>query len=163
MNQAVIDAKKVVVEEIQSKIATSSSTVVVEYRGLSVAQLTTLRRKLRAENIDFKVYKNSMSQRAAEASGYSDLAATLTGPNAMAFSDDAVAPARVLAEFAKKNKALVIKSGIVEGRVVDAAGLSTIATLPNRDGMISMLLGMFQSPVRNFAYAIQQIADQKEQ
>lgn len=163
MNQAVIDAKKLVVEEIQSKIATSSSTVVVEYRGLSVAQLTTLRRKLRAENIDFKVYKNSMSQRAAEASGYSDLAATLTGPNAMAFSDDAVAPARVLAEFAKKNKALVIKSGVVEGRVVDAAGLSTIATLPNRDGMISMLLGMFQSPVRNFAYAIQQIADQKEQ
>ncbi len=163
MNQAVIDAKKLVVEEIQSKIATSSSTVVVEYRGLSVAQLTTLRRKLRAENIDFKVYKNSMSQRAAEASGYSDLAATLTGPNAMAFSDDAVAPARVLAEFAKKNKALVIKSGVVEGRVVDAAGLSTIATLPNRDGMISMLLGMFQSPVRNFAYAVQQIADQKEQ
>ena len=163
MNQAVIDAKKLVVEEIQSKIATSSSTVVVEYRGLSVAQLTTLRRKLRAENIDFKVYKNSMSQRAAEASGYSDLAATLTGPNAMAFSDDAVAPARVLAEFAKKNKALIIKSGVVEGRVVDAAGLSTIATLPNRDGMISMLLGMFQSPVRNFAYALQQIADQKEQ
>lgn len=163
MNQAVIDAKKLVVEEIQSKIATSSSTVVVEYRGLSVAQLTTLRRKLRAENIDFKVYKNSMSQRAAEASGYSDLVATLTGPNAMAFSDDAVAPARVLAEFAKKNKALVIKSGVVEGRVVDAAGLITIATLPNRNGMISMLLGMFQSPVRNFAYAIQQIADQKEQ
>lgn len=163
MNQTVIDAKKLVVEEIQSKIATSSSTVVVEYRGLSVAQLTTLRRKLRAENIDFKVYKNSMSQRAAEASGYGDLAATLTGPNAMAFSEDAVAPARVLAEFAKKNKALVIKSGIVEGRVVDAAGLSTIATLPNRNGMISMLLGMFQSPVRNFAYAIQQIADQKEQ
>jgi len=163
MNQAVIDAKKLVVEEIQSKIATSSSTVVVEYRGLSVAQLTTLRRKLRAENIEFKVYKNSMSQRAAEASGYSDLAATLSGPNAMAFSEDAVAPARVLAEFAKKNKALIIKSGVIEGRVVDAAGLSTIATLPNRDGMISMLLGMFQSPVRNFAYALQQIADQKEQ
>jgi len=163
MNQTVIDAKKVVVEEIQSKIASSSSTVVVEYRGLSVAQLTTLRRKLRAENIDFKVYKNSMSQRAAEASGFGELAATLTGPNAMAFSDDAVAPARVLTEFAKKNKALVIKSGIVEGKIVDAAGLSTIATLPNREGMISMLLGMFQSPVRNFAYAIKQIADQKEQ
>jgi len=163
MNQTVIDAKKVVVEEIQSKIASSSSTVVVEYRGLSVAQLTTLRRKLRAENIDFKVYKNSMSQRAAEASGFGELAATLTGPNAMAFSDDAVAPARVLAEFAKKNKALIMKSGIVEGKIVDAAGLSTIATLPNREGMISMLLGMFQSPVRNFAYAIKQIADQKEQ
>jgi large subunit ribosomal protein L10 len=163
MNQSVIDAKKVVVEEIQSKIASSSSTVVVEYRGLSVAQLTTLRRKLRAENIDFKVYKNSMSQRAAEASGFGDLVPSLTGPNAMAFSDDAVAPARVLAEFAKKNKALILKSGIVEGKIVDAAGLSTIATLPNRDGMISMLLGMFQSPVRNFAYAIKQIADQKEQ
>ncbi|MBS3971858.1 MAG: 50S ribosomal protein L10 [Erysipelotrichia bacterium] len=163
MNQSVIDAKKVVVEEIQSKIASSSSTVVVEYRGLSVAQLTTLRRKLRAENIEFKVYKNSMSQRAAEAVGYGDLVPSLTGPNAMAFSNDAVAPARVLAEFAKKNKALIMKSGIVEGKVVDAAGLSTIATLPNRDGMISMLLGMFQSPVRNFAYAISQIAEKKEQ
>jgi large subunit ribosomal protein L10 len=163
MNQSVIDAKKVVVEEIQSKIASSSSTVVVEYRGLSVAQLTTLRRKLRAENIEFKVYKNSMSQRAAEATGHGDLVPSLTGPNAMAFSNDAVAPARVLAEFAKKNKALIMKSGIVEGKVVDAAGLSTIATLPNRDGMISMLLGMFQSPVRNFAYAISQIAEKKEQ
>lgn len=163
MNQMVIDAKREVVEEIQSKIASSSATVVVEYRGLSVAQLTTLRRKLRAENIEFKVYKNSMSQRAAEACGYSDLVPSLTGPNAIAFSQDATAPARVLAEFAKKNKALILKSGIVEGKLVDAEGLNTIATLPNRDGMISMLLGMFQSPVRNFAYAIKQIAEQKAQ
>ena len=96
MNQAVLDDKKAVVQEISDKFSNSLSSVIVEYRGLSVGQITQLRRKLRDEGIEFKVYKNSMAQRAAVVSGYDDLVNDLTGPNAIAFGQDAVAPSRVL-------------------------------------------------------------------
>ena len=107
MNQAIIDAKKTVVSEIAQKMKESDSTVVVEYRGLTVAEMTQLRRDLRAEGVDFKIYKNSLAQRAAEEAGATDLAKDLVGPNAIAFGADAVAPARVLAKFAKKHDKLV--------------------------------------------------------
>lgn len=162
MNQTVLDAKIALVNEISQRFSEAQSTVVVEYRGLSVAQMTTLRRKLRDEGVEMKIYKNKMASRAAEAAGYDDLSADLTGPNAFVFGNDAVSPSRILAEFAKKNKKLVLKSGIVEGKVVTADMIKELATLPNRDGMISMLLGLFQAPVRNFAYALAQVAEQKD-
>lgn len=162
MNQTVLDAKIALVNEISQRFSEAQSTVVVEYRGLSVAQMTTLRRKLRDEGVEMKIYKNKMASRAAEAAGYDDLSADLTGPNAFVFGIDAVSPSRILAEFAKKNKKLVLKSGIVEGKVVTADMIKELATLPNRDGMISMLLGLFQAPVRNFAYALAQVAEQKD-
>jgi large subunit ribosomal protein L10 len=90
------------------------------------------------------------------------LVSELVGPNAIAFGKDAVAPSRILSEFAIKNKALILKGGLVEGKVVDADMIKVLAKLPNKDGMISMLLSVFQAPVRNFAYAIKQIADQRE-
>ena len=114
MNQAIIDAKKTLVSEIADKMKNAESTVVVEYRGLTVAEMTELRRNLRAEDVEFKVYKNAMSQRAAESIGADGLKDALVGPNALAFGKDAVAPARVLAKFAKQHEALVLKSGIVE-------------------------------------------------
>lgn len=162
MNQSIIDSKITVVNEVKEKFESSSSAVVVEYRGLSVKEVTELRRLLLKEGIDFKVYKNSMVERAANELGYSDLAESLKGPNAFAFSKDAVAPARVLAKFAKKNELLVLKGGVVEGKVVDVNTIKTLASLPGREGMISMILGMLQSPVRKFAYAISQVAEQKE-
>jgi large subunit ribosomal protein L10 len=162
MNQSIIDSKVTVVNEVKEKLESSSSAVVVEYRGLSVKEVTELRRLLMKEGIDFKVYKNSMVERAANELGYSDLAESLKGPNAFAFSKDAVAPARVLAKFAKKNELLVLKGGVVEGKVVDVATIKTLASLPGREGMISMILGMLQSPVRKFAYAISQVAEQKQ-
>lgn len=162
MNQAVLSAKQEVVSEISSKIKDSQSTVVVEYRGLSVAEVTELRRALRAENVDFKVYKNTMAQRAVEGLGFEELKESLKGPNAMAFSSDAVAPARVLAKFAKDHKALVLKSGIVEGKEVDLDTLKELANLPGRDGMLSMLLSCLQSPVRSFACVVKAVADAKE-
>lgn len=163
MNQSILDQKVAVVNEISEKFSENQSSVVVEYRGLSVGQVTELRRKLRDEGVELKVYKNSMAQRAATQSGYEELVAELVGPNAIAFSQDAVAPSRILSTFAIKNKALVLKGGIVEGKVVNADMIKELAKLPNKDGMISMLLGMFQSPVRNFAYAVKQIADQREE
>ena len=94
MRDTVLDAKKALVTEIKDKFTKSASSVVVEYRGLSVAEVTELRRQLRAENVEFKVYKNSLTSRAAEAAGFNELSEQLTGPNAIAFSDDAVAPSR---------------------------------------------------------------------
>lgn len=161
MNQAIIDSKKAVVEEIATKMKECDSTVVVEYRGLTVKEVTELRRALRAEDVEMKVYKNTLASRAAEMVGFNDLTADLTGPNAIAFGKDAVAPARVLAKFAKDHDKLVIKGGAVEGKVVDVDTIKSLAALPNRDGMISMFLSCLQAPVRSFACVVKAVADAK--
>ena len=158
---AILENKKAVVSEIREKFESSESAVIVEYRGLNVSQMTELRRKLSAENIEFKVYKNTMMRRAVEGTDFEGLNDSLLGPNAVAFSDDAVAPSRVLAEFAKKNKKLILKAGIVNGNVVDEAEIKELSTLPNHDGMIAMLLGMFQAPIRDFAYVVSQVAEKR--
>ena len=162
MNQAVLSQKQAVVSEISEKIKNSDSTVVCEYRGLSVAEVTELRRNLREEKVEFKVYKNTMFERACDDCGFGELKDVLVGPNAFAFSEDATAPARVLAKFAKKHKALVLKSGIVEGKVVDENTIKELSLLPNRDGMLSMLLSCLQSPVSSFARVVKAVADAKE-
>ena len=159
MKQATLDAKINVVSEIQSKFEKSGSSVVVEYRGLTVAEVSELRNLLRAEGVELKVYKNSMVTRAAEAAGYSELNETLKGPNAIAFGDDAVAPSRVLAKFAKTHEALVLKGGIVEGKVVGIDVIDELSSLPSREGLLSMLLGCLQSPVRSFACVVKAVAD----
>ena len=159
MNQAVLEAKQGVVSEIQSKLTDSSSTVVAEYRGLSVAEITELRRALRAENVDMKVYKNTLTSRAAEAAGFDDLKEVLTGPNALAFGEDETAAARVMAKFAKKHKALVLKGGIVEGKVVDVNTINELSALPNREGMLSMFLSVLNAPISSFARAVNAVAE----
>ena len=158
-----INAKKIVVEEITGKFNDSQSAVVVEYRGLSVAEVTELRRALREEDVEFKVYKNKLVQRATESAGYAEINDKLVGPNAIAFGhSDAVAPARVLAKFAKDHDALVIKAGIVEGKVL-VEEINEIAKLPGREGMYSMLLGMLQAPVSKFARVVKAVADAREE
>lgn len=163
MNQSILDSKVALVDEITTKFKDAASAVVVEYRGLSVGEVTELRRQLRAEEVEFKVYKNSMVSRAVDNADYGDLKENLTGPNAFAFGGDAVAPSRVLVEFAKKHKQLLIKGGIVDGSVVDVDTINRLSKLPNRDGMISMLLGCFQSPVRSFACVLNAVKEQKEE
>ena len=103
-----------------------------------------------------------MLTRAAEAAGLEGLSEHLTGPNAIAFSNDAVAPSRILAKYAKKHEALVLKAGVVEGKVVDNAVLKELSTLPNREGMLSMLLSVLQAPVSGFARVVKAVADSKE-
>ena len=160
MSVEAINAKKIVVEEIAGKFKESQSAVLVEYRGLSVADVTELRRALREEDVEFKVYKNKLVQRATESVGYADLNDKLVGPNALAFGkSDAVAPARILANFAKTADALELKCGVVEGTYYDAAGIATIATIPSREELISKFLGSIQSPITNFARVIKQIAE----
>ncbi len=161
MNQTVLESKKSVVSEIQNKLQTSSSTVVAEYRGLTVAEVTELRRTLRAEGVEMKVYKNTLAAKAAEAAGLGELTEQLTGPNALAFGSDETAAARVMVKFAKKHKALVMKGGVVDGKVVDAATLKELSNLPNREGMLSMLLSVLNAPISSFARVVQAVADSK--
>lgn len=163
MSTQAIEAKKVVVSEITDKIQNAQSAVVVDYRGLSVAEVTELRRALRAEDVEFKVYKNKLVQRATESLGYGEINSQLVGPNAIAFGlNDAVAPARILAKFAKDHDNLVLKAGIVEGKILGQEEITELAKLPNREGMYSMLLGCLQAPVSKFARVVKAVADAKE-
>ncbi len=159
MNQTVLEQKKQVVDDIYNKMANAGSTVVVEYRGLTVAESTELRRLLREEDVELTVYKNTMVRRASEKLGYDDLQDSLTGPNAFAISADEVAASRVLCKFAKKHEKLVVKGGVVSGQVVNADQIQELAKLPNKEGMISMLLGCLQSPIRSFAATVKAVAD----
>ena len=162
MNQTILKQKQELVETIADQISKAGSTVVVEYRGLTVAEVNELRRALREEKCEMIVYKNSMTQRAAEKLGYHDLLQSLTGPNAIAFSEDEIAASRVLSKFAKKHDKLVIKAGIVENKVISLEQVKELAGLPNKEGMLSMLLSCLQSPISSFARATKAIADARE-
>jgi large subunit ribosomal protein L10 len=160
----VIEVKKQIVDEIAGKLKESKSTIVVDYRGLTVSEVTELRKELREAGVEFKVYKNSMTRRAAEAAELADLNTSLTGPNAIAFStEDVVAPAKILNEFAKKHEALEIKAGVVEGNIVTVEEIKALADLPSREGLLSMLLSVLQAPIRNLALAAKAVAEQKEE
>ena len=162
MNKTIIEQKETLVNEVSEEMKNSASTVVVEYRGLSVAKITELRRELRKQDATLKVYKNSIISRAAEKVGYSELDNELTGPNAIVFSKtDSTGAAKLLTKYAKRNDELVVKGGIVEGKYVNAKEMKVVATLPNKEGMLSMLLSCLQSPIRSFACAVKAVADQK--
>lgn len=157
---AKIEIKQPIVEEISAGIKDAQSVVLVDYRGLTVEEDTELRKQLREAGVTYKVYKNTMMNFAFKGTDFEGLAPYLNGPSAMAYSTtDATAPARVIAEFAKKAKALEIKAGVVEGNVYDAKGMEAIASIPSRDVLISRLLGSMQSPMANFARVINQIAE----
>jgi large subunit ribosomal protein L10 len=159
-----IETKKVVVEEIADKLKNSVSTIVVDYRGLTVAEVTELRKQLREAGVEFKVYKNSMTRRAADAVELSGLNDALTGPNAIAFSnDDVVAPAKILSDFAKKHEALELKAGVIEGNIATVDEIKALAELPSREGLLSMLLSVLQAPIRNLALVAKAVAEQKEE
>ena len=162
-NARIIQEKQQIVEEITTKLRESAATVLTDYRGLNVAQVTELRRKLREAGIEFKVLKNTLIRRATANAELTELDSVLTGPTAVAFGkDDVVAPAKILSEFAKQNDALKIKGGVVEGRVVGFDEIKALADLPSREGLLSMLLSVLQAPVRNFALAVKAVADKKE-
>jgi large subunit ribosomal protein L10 len=160
MNKDILAQKEADVAALSEKMGNSSSIVVVEYRGLTVSEITALRRALRAEGVDMKVYKNSIAARAAEKLGY-DLSEALTGPNALVFGADQVAPARVLADFAKTHDKLILKNGVVDGAVVDEATIKTLASLPNKDGMLAKFASTLNAPVIKFALTIKALAESK--
>jgi large subunit ribosomal protein L10 len=160
----VIEQKKQVVDEIAEKLQASNSIVVVDYRGLNVAEVTELRKQLREAGIEFKVYKNTLTRRAVEKLELTDLNDALVGPNAIAFGgEDVVAPAKILNNFAKEHEALEIKAGVIEGNVASVEEIKALAELSSREGLLSMLLSVLQAPIRNLALATKAVADQKEE
>ena len=161
---AKVELKKPVVEEISELLNGAATAVVVDYRGLTVAEDTELRKQLREAGVVYKVYKNTMINFAIKDTEFADLAQHLEGPTAIAVcKDDATAAARVLAKFAKTAEALEIKGGVVDGVYYDAAGIGQIASIPSREVLLSKLLGSMQSPITNFARVIKQIAEQNEE
>ncbi|MBO5347367.1 MAG: 50S ribosomal protein L10 [Lachnospiraceae bacterium] len=157
---AKVELKQPIVAEISEVIKDAQSVVLVDYRGLTVEEDTALRKQLREAGVNYKVYKNTLMNFAFKGTDFEALAPYLNGPSAIAVStEDATAPARVIAEFAKKAKNLEIKAGVVEGDLYDAKGMQAIAAIPSRDVLISKLLGSLQSPMANFARVINQIAE----
>ena len=158
---AKVELKKPIVEEISEVIKDAQSVVLVDYRGLTVEQDTNLRKQLREAGITYKVYKNTMMNFAFKGTDCEALCPNLEGPSAIAVSkDDATAPARVLAKFAKEAPQLELKAGIVEGVAYDAKGIEQIAKVPSREELLSKLLGSLQSPITNLARVLNQIAEQ---
>ena len=158
---AKVELKQPIVQAIAEDIKDAASVVLVDYRGLTVAEDTALRKQLREAGIVYKVCKNTMMKRAFEGTDFAQLDEYLDGPNAIAISkDDATAPARILCKFAKDAKALELKAGVVEGTVYDVAGLTELSKVPSREELLSKLLGSLQSPITNLARVLNQIAEQ---
>lgn len=166
--------KEAMVQEIQERLSKAQGAVLADYRGLNAEEMTQLRRETRKAGVEFKVLKNTLTVLAARALDMNDLESYLTGPTAIAFGySDPVAPAKVLSEFAKKSKALEIKGGIVEGKVIGAAAVENLANLPGREELLSMVLRGMQAPIagmvnvlqgniRNLVYALEAVRKQKE-
>ena len=163
MREATIAKKAQQVTEVAEQFKNAASVVVVDYLGITVEEATNLRAELRKAGVQFAVIKNSILTRAAKEAGLEGMDDIFKGPSAVAFSnEDVVAPAKVLADFAKKVEALEIKAGVVEGKVSSKEEIEALAKLPSREGLLSMLLSVLQAPVRNTALAIKAVADQKD-
>ncbi|MDD3172992.1 MAG: 50S ribosomal protein L10 [Herbinix sp.] len=157
---AKVELKQPVVEEIKGYVATAKAAVLVDYRGLTVAQDTELRKKLREAGVVYKVYKNTMLNFAFKGTEFEALSSDLNGPTAVAFGmEDATSPARIILECIKTMPNLEFKAGVVEGNYYDAKKIQIIATIPSREVLISKLLGSLQSPITNFARVLKQIAE----
>ena len=160
---AKVELKQPVVAEIAELLDGAKTAVVVDYRGLTVEQDTQLRKQLREAGVTYKVYTNTMIRFAAKGTKFEALEPNLEGPTALAVSkEDATAPARILAEFAKKADKLELKGGVVEDTYYDAKGIQVIATIPSREVLLGRLLGSMQSPIANFARVIKQIAEKDQ-
>ena len=161
MNQDILKSKQEIVAKISDSIKESASMTIVEYRGLTVAEISELKKSLKAAGSTFNVFKNTLVTRASDDLGYKDLNQYLSGSNAFVFSKEINAGPKVLAKFAKKNELLVIKAGIAEGKVMDAQGMKTIASLPDKNGLLSMFLSCLNAPIQKFAATVKAVADSK--
>jgi len=154
------ETKVAIVQEIKDKLSRASSIVLVNARGLTVEQDTTLRRKMREENIDYKVYKNTMIRFAVEGTDFAEITPHLEGPTTLAISyEDATAAARVVSDHLKAMPVLEFKAGIIENTLYDAKGVAAIANIPSREVLLGRLLGSFKSPIASFARVINAIGE----
>ena len=162
-NAKVLESKKAVVEALSGKIKEATSIVFVDYKGINVAQDTDLRKQFRDAGVEYTVVKNTLTRFAAKENGY-DFDEVLNGTTAMACTTgDPIAPARIVCEFAKKNKLpLAIKGGVVEGSVLTAAELNGFGELPSKNALVASVLGTFLAPISSLAFVLDQVRIQKE-
>ena len=158
-----LDEKKAVVAEVSAQVATAQTIVVAEYSGLEVAHLTKLRAQARKSGVYLRVLKNTLVRRAVAGSAFAGLAEKMSGPLIYSISADPVAAAKVLSDFAKTNDKLVLKAGCYAGKVLDKAGVQSLASIPSREELLSKLLGIMQAPVTGFACALAALAKQREE
>ena len=174
LKDKVLEGKKVIVEEIKDKVEKAQGVVLVDYRGLNVAELTELRRNYKEAGVDYKVYKNTMMRFAFKDAGFEEFNEYLVGPNALVFGfEDPVQPAKITEEFAKEHDNLEIKAGIVDGKIIGIEEIKELASLPSREVLIAQTLGGLNAPiagfanvlqgtVRNLVYALSAIREQQE-
>ena len=161
-NEKVLQEKQALVDELSQKLNGAVAGVIVEYKGISVADDTLLRRKLREAGVDYSVVKNTMLRRAADKAGLEGLDDILKGTTALAGSaEDPVAAAKILCEQAKKDENFKVKAGFLDGAVIDVARVTELSKLPSREGLISMLLSVLTGPVRGLAVALNAIAEKQ--
>ena len=161
-SEAILKQKQVVIDEVKDRIQSANTIVLFDYRGLTDAESKELRIKLRESNSDYKVYKNTLMARAFNDLGI-DFNEALKGPSAFAYGDDQVAPVKTLFEFAKDHPALILKVGIVDGDIVDKAKLAEFATIPSRDGLLTMLAGGMIGIARDLSICLDLYSQQKEE
>ncbi len=152
------DRKREAVADLSERLARATSAVITDYRGLTVKQLEELRSRLRAEGIDYVVVKNTLARRAADAAGIGQFADSMRGPVGLALGyGELSAPARILNDYFRVNRRLPMVAGLVEGTVLDAAGVRTLAELPSRDALLAQLAGTLQSPLTSLAGALNSV------
>lgn len=152
-----LDEKKAVVAEVSGKLTGAQAAMLAEYRGLSVAQMTQLRRKAYDSQVYLRVVKNTLARRAVEGTSFECLKDQMTGPLAFAVSADPVAVAKILSEFAKDNESLKIKAGAMSGKLMSLAQIQALAVLPGREQLLAMLLGTMQAPVQKFVQTLNEV------
>ncbi|MCR4301406.1 MAG: 50S ribosomal protein L10 [Sulfuricaulis sp.] len=152
-----LDEKKAVVAEVSGKLTDAQAAMLAEYRGLSVAQMTVLRRKAHEGKVYLRVVKNTLARRAVEGTSFECLKDQMSGPLAFAVSTDPVLVAKILSEFAKDNEALKIKAGAMGGKLMTLAQIQALAVLPGREQLLAMLLGTMQAPVRTFVQTLNEV------
>lgn len=164
MSEATIAKKAEAVKNVNEMLTNAETAIVVDYRGLTVAEVTDLRKQLRDAGVKMMVIKNKILERAVEGTDYEDLKSTFVGPTAVAFSDeDAIAPAKILKKFADDHEALEIKGGFIERKVQTLDKINEYATLPSREDLLSMLASALQDPMRKIARAVKAVADKKSE
>ena len=162
--EEVIAQKQARGDELKDKFESSVSTIIFDYRGLTVAEVTELRKQLRESGVDMQVVKNTLLRRSASDAGFEDLEDIFKGPTAIAFSEEeVVAPAKIISEFADDHEAIELKGGVIEGKIATLETIGKIAKLPSREGILSMLLSVLQAPVRNTALVVKALAEKKEE
>ena len=160
-NAKILEAKQTIIDEITDVAKNSASFILFDYRGLTAEEVTELRRNLRDNGAQYKVWKNTLTKRAMDGLNF-NLDDCLNGPSAMAYSDDSVAPIKVLSDFAKEHKALEIKGGIVDGEVASLDTIKQLATLPSREGLLTMLASGLIGTVRDLSIALNMLSEEKE-